>query len=99
MNFFHGQYVFSHFEADIESGEGQTVDPVRLALIGGAGIVGQDTDGGFLLIFRQNSQQVRGKLNLLEELSRGICKAAGCVGVAVAIGDVGLDIENRRAVH
>ena len=52
-----GQSVIHNFEADVESGEGQTVDPVGLSLIGGPGIVGENTDGGIPLVLRQDGEQ------------------------------------------
>ena len=56
QDFFYGQNVFLHGEADIVPGERQSVDALRASLIGGAGVVGQNAEGGVPLVLREQGQ-------------------------------------------
>lgn len=99
QDFFYGQNIFLHGEADIVPGERQPVDALRASLIGGPGVVGQNADGGVPLVLREQGQKCGREADVQQEIPGGVRKAAGGVRVAVAVGNVGLDIENRGAVH
>ena len=59
----------------------------------------QNTDGGLLLALRQDVQQFGGKDNFQKKIRCIVRETAGGLWVAIAIGDVGLDVENGCAVH
>ena len=50
--FFNSEGFINDFETDIVTCEGQSVDPVRFALVGGPGIVGENADGSLLFFHR-----------------------------------------------
>ncbi len=83
----------------IKTGEIQSVDPFRVALVGGAGVVRENGDGSFPLVRRKLLQQVRGEVNCKQKVVCPVGKASGGIRMAVTVGNVGLDIEDRRAVH
>ena len=45
--------VVLHCKSDVVAGESNAVNPIRLSLVRGAGIVAENTDGGGLFAFRQ----------------------------------------------
>ena len=61
--------------------------------------MGENADGGFLLVRGQKIQQCGREIHFQQEFSGVVCKAAGGVGVTVAVGDVGLDVKDGGAVH
>lgn len=77
QDFLHGQNVFLHGEADIVPGEGQAVDALRASLIGGAGVVGQNADGGVPLVLREQGQKRGREADVQQKIPGGIRKAAG----------------------
>ena len=99
QDFFYGQNVSLHGEADIVPGERQSVDALRASLVGWPGVVGQNADGGVPLVLREQGQKRGREADVQQEVPGGVCEAAGGVRVAVAVGNVGLDVENRGAVH
>ena len=99
QNFSHGQFVILHGEADVVPGKGQTVDALRASLIGGAGVVGQNADGGVPLVLREQGQKRRREANVQQEIPGGVREAADGVRVAVAVGNVRLDVKNWGAIH
>ena len=74
-------------KTDIKAREGQAIDTVRISLVGGAGIVGQNTDGGFALICREQGKQVGRKVHLQQKVCGGVRKTAGGLRVAIGIGN------------
>ena len=53
QDFFYGQNVSLHGEADIVPGERQSVDALRASLVGWPGVVGQNAEGGVPLVLRK----------------------------------------------
>ena len=99
QDFPHGQDIFLHGEADIVPGERQSVDALRASLVGWPGVVGQNADGGVPLVLREQGQKRGREADVQQEISGGVREAAGGVRVAVAVGNVGLDVKNRCAIH
>ena len=61
--------------------------------------MGQNADGGVPLVLREQGQKRGREVDVQQKIPGGVRKAAGGVRVAVAVGNVGLDVENRGAVH
>ena len=97
--FYYGQLVIFYGKANVAAGKAYAVDPAGFALVAGPGIVGKHRLGGFPLIFRQLFQQGSGKAYLQQVFPGGVRKAAGGFRLAIGIGDIGLDVEDGRAVH
>lgn len=95
---FYGQNIFLHGEADIVPGERQSVDALRASLIGGAGSWDRTPMAASRLSSGSRDRSAGGKLTFSRK-SPAVSVAAGGVRVAVAVGNVGLDVENRGAVH
>ena len=67
LHFIHrdnGERIILNRKADIESGEGDTVYPVRLTLVRRPGVVTLNADGGGLLVLWQDVTQRRGEIYL-----------------------------------
>ena len=74
-------------KTDIKASEGQAVDAVGVSLVGGAGVVGQNADGGFALICREQSKQVRREVHLQQKNRGSVRKAAGGLRVTIGVGN------------
>ena len=61
--------------------------------------MGENTYGGLLFVFRQTIQKVLRKVYLQQEFSGLIGESASGICMTVTIWDVGLDIEDRCAIH
>ena len=61
--------------------------------------MGQNADGGVPLVLREQGQKRGREADVQQKIPGGIRKAAGGIRVAVAVGNVGLDIKNRGAIH
>ena len=99
FHFHDGQNIILNRKADIESCKGNAVDPVRFALVGGTGVVTQNTHSGGLFVRGQDVFKVIRKHHIQQKLACGVRKAAGGFRVAIAVGNIGFDVENGRAVH
>ena len=86
-------------ETDVETCKTDAVDSIRVFLVGGAGVVPQNTDSGCLLALWQPVQQIRREVYFQKKRTGTICEAAGSISVAIAVRNVGLDVENGCAVH
>lgn len=56
--------ILLHPEADVKTGKGQTVDPVRFALVGGTGVMGKNPDGCLLFFLGQPGEKFRREVDL-----------------------------------
>lgn len=61
--------------------------------------MGEDGDSGISFVFRELLKQIIREIDFQEKVICGIGKAAGGGGVAVAIWDVGFDVEDRGSIH
>ena len=66
LRFFHSldpEDPFLHSKFDLQSGKGHAIDPVRVSLIVGAGIAGQDTPERLQAVRRNLVQKLRRDLH------------------------------------
>ena len=94
-----GQDLAVHLEVDFQPAELHAVDPLRVVLVGGAGVVFQHTLQSGLLVGRHSGPEA-GVADHGQVVELGLCREApGGVRVAVGVGDVGLDVVDGGAVH
>ena len=86
-------------EAHLHSGKRKAVNAVRVILVMGPGVLCQHAPQRLPPLGRNPFQQLRRNLHRQALPCRYSGKAAQRVRVAVGVWDVGLDIQNRRAVH
>ena len=99
LNGTNSQKVFSYSKTDVIACKLHSINPSWLMLIGRSWIVGQNAYGSLLLVLRQKLKQGRREINLQQKVPGSICKTAQRIGVAVAIWDIGLNVENRCPIH
>ena len=80
------------------TGKVHAVDPVRVVLVGGPGVSGENPKQGTGLVLRQTLQQGRRAVHLQLGAAGG-GEAPQGLRVAVCVGEVGLDVQNGGAVH
>ena len=61
--------------------------------------MGEYTDCGLPLVFRQHFQQGSGEFHVQKKFSRTVCEAAGGIWKTVGVGNIGLYIKNRGSIH
>ena len=88
-----------YLEADLQAGEAKSIYPVWIVMIVGAGILGQYAPKGLLPLGRHQCQQRSRDLHSQYFSGRCCGKAAQGLWMAVRIGDVWLDVQNRRTIH
>lgn len=80
-HFFRTSFTVRMFSSTVKRisypGEGQAVDALRASLIGGAGVVGQNADGGVPLVLREQGQKRGREADVQQKIPGGIRKAAG----------------------
>ena len=91
--------VAMNLEADVKAGEGQSINTIPIALIGGTGIVRKNTQQSLMLLKRNLIQQFMREIYLQEKVSGVICESAQSLRVGISVGNVGLDIENWCSIH
>ena len=80
------------------AGKVQGVEPLRLVLVPGAGVVGQDAGEGGALLRRERLRRAGGVAH--PEGGPGVRgKATAGLRLAVGIGNVGFDVKDGSAVH
>ena len=99
-NFFrreHGQHAVRNGEANLEAAEGKAVDAARLMLIAGTGVLRENTQQSLSFFLRQGVQNALRALDAHGVPREG--KAARRLGMRIGVGEIGLDVEDRRTVH
>ncbi len=86
-----GQLVSVHFKLDLHAAKAHAVDPLRVVLIAGPGIIGQHRQQRFVLRRMELRQQFLTALHRQILALHHVCPAADGVGTAVCISKVGLE--------
>ena len=87
----HRQNPISHAKPHVIPGKGQSVLPCRVFLVGGPGVLGQHIVERLALVLRDLGQQVIGKYDAQRFPGYCVGEAAGGIGAAVGVGQIGLD--------
>ena len=87
----HGQSFFTDFELHFQAPKSHAIDPLRVVLVGRAGILGQHAGEG--------RAEVRREDDLQRLAGVALRKAAGGVRVGIGVGKIGLDVKNGCAVQ
>ena len=91
--------LLRHGKLHLISGKFHAINPVRILLVGRAGILGQNCAERIPLFFRQELQKFFRDLHRKPVLFRLVREAALRIRVAVRKGDLGLDVKDRRPIH
>ena len=82
----HGQCLFTDFELHFQAPKSHTIDPLRVVLVGRAGILGQHAGEGRAEVWWDLFQQVRREDDLQMVVGVALRKAAGGVRVGIGVG-------------
>ena len=88
-NLQHPQCLLRDLKANVISGKGQSIDPFRILLIGGSGVMGQHLNGSRPLALGELFQQFRRKVHIQEEIPGRVRKAAGGIRLDTLFLDEG----------
>ena len=97
--FFNSENISLDTETDVESGECQSVNPVRLSLVGRSGVMGENADGCVPFLFGKSVQQILREFYFQKKFAGGIRKAAFCLRMGIAVGNIGFHVEDGGAIH
>ena len=86
-----------HGEAHVPPAVGHAVHPLRVVLVPGTRVGGQRADQPVALPAVKPRQQLRREVHHQRFPGVAAGEAAGGVGIAVGIAEVGLDVQNGRA--
>lgn len=84
---------------DLQTGKGHAVDPVRVRLVGGAWVLGEDAQKGSPLFIGHLLQEGGGAVHGQHDALHPVGKAPRSLGQGIGVRNIGFDIVDGGAVQ
>ena len=98
-DFEHNKLISFHFKGYLVGCKRNNITARGVAMVGRTGVAGQDFDQRLTQGLGQKGEERLGAFYPDLMAGKGVDKAAADLGMAVGKGNVGLDVEDGRAVH
>ena len=93
FNFANSQDAVLYPEAEVVATEGHAIDPIRVVLVRGAGILRQKSQNGVPKSVGHLRHKFIREYDLKRRIPHRVGKTAYCVGMAVRVGKLGLNVQ------